>query len=251
MKSILVVVLITLLTLVNTPLAAQDETPAAAPKPKTAAAQPSYRWFEVDYGIHYSGSEEFREQSKLGYRASTNVLLAQHFYFLGSFDVQEYDSAIDFVGTPLTLTSDNDLFNAGFGGYVPFGASTHGIAQIAYEKLKNKSAITDGTDTVRLKSDTDGVGLLLGFRTMLTRRSEFALSYKRVKFEDTQDGFQYEDTVDTFAAFLSAPLSRVLDLTFRFENSEIKSKTKDQATQQTETGKFDQESFLFGVRFIF
>jgi hypothetical protein len=202
---------------------ADDAAPAEGARPVSARA-PSYRWLETSWAWNYAGLGDLRLRSDAGFRATTNFRLLPHLYLVGAFDYQDYNGPEFKFGS------------AGLGTYFSVYTSTDWYLNATWENAN-------------LDGDTGaGWGAQTGFRTLLTRYGEWSLYYKYSEYEDSafpgagnSKGFKHQN--HNMGGSLSLPLSKVLDLTVRIENLNVKETAPGAAATN-----YDLENFLVGFR---
>ncbi|HUS24572.1 MAG TPA: hypothetical protein VM369_06455 [Candidatus Binatia bacterium] len=188
-----------------------------APRPAPRAL--SYRWVEADYAFNYFGQGNLRLSSDAGFRLSTNLRLAPHFYLVGSYDYQDYPGPEFKFGS------------AGIGSWVSFAPALDGFLNLTWE-------------TENLDGDSaNGWGAQVGLRTLVTRFGEIQLGYKYAEYDDTA----FRDRDMTVHGMLTLPLARALDLTMRFEHTDKRETVKGGSGDVD----VDFENLLVGFRVRF
>lgn len=218
----------------------------------SSASGPRYDWLEIAYGFDYMSflnEPEYRERSDLGWRASTNLKLTDHFFLAGSYDASHYDEADDQSGMPIHTEENITQELYGLGTHVPLAAALDGTLQIGYARLGFDGLIEGGGARGELTFDQVGPAYQAGVRSLIAAGAEAVLSYQYAPLRgDVNSTIHGKTRLETLAVGFHAPLAGRLGFSLRYEASWMKH------DYWTDTGgnlgaKDHLEQILIGLRY--
>ena len=222
-------------------------------QPKPTPSRLSWDWLEAAYEVAYNSPywEEAREKSVWAGRARTSIGILPNLHVTGSYDKQRFDASVAGIHTDETMY----LGRYGLGTHTNFGPSSALVLEAAREEVGERSHSDDNGDNPQ--DDyfvARGFAYYAGLRHLMGS-AEFELGYELAKLKDEiafADGFdpvRLMLKLNTLSIQLSAPLTRRISFTMRFEQlSSTGNLDQDEINLHDEsTGHF--ENILFGLRF--
>ncbi len=226
-----------------------DAHAQSGPSPRTL----NWDWLEAAYEVAYYSfySEEIRDKSQWAARARANIALFPNLHVTGSYDKQHFDAA----GGNLHLQENLIFSRCGAGTHADFGPGSALVLEVVREEAGRRSHIEEsGSQNQDTKAVIRGFGYYAGIRHYLGD-TELELGYERSDLKDEiplaggDDPFRVKVRLGTLSAQLTAPLSKRLSATMRFEQLASRAKVDEDARNYHSDSSGHFENLLFGLRF--